>query len=58
MPIQDAFHALILHKSALPVLAQSAILSLALEFSLPVAVLTATTTILPILIVKHVQPNV
>ncbi len=58
MPIQDAFHALILHKSALPALAQPAILSLALEFSLPAAVLTATTTILRILIVRHAQPNV
>ncbi len=58
MPIQDAFHALILRKFVQPALAQSAILLLALELYQTVAVLTATTTILRILIVKSVQPNV
>ncbi len=57
MPIQDAFHALILRKSALPALAQSAILSLALELCQRVAVLTATTITLCILIVRRVQSN-
>ncbi len=57
-PIQDAFHALILLQFVQPVLAQSAILSLALELCLPAAVLTATTTILRIEIARHAQSNV
>jgi hypothetical protein len=56
--IQDAFPVLILLQFVQPALALSAILSLALEFSLPAAVLTATTIALCILIVRRAQPNV
>ncbi len=57
MPIQDAFLALILLQFVQPALAQSAILSLALELCQRVAVLTATTITLCILIVRGVQSN-
>ncbi len=58
MPIQDVFLVLILLQFVQPVLAQLAILLLALELCLPVAVLTATTITLCILIVRRVQSNV